>query len=735
MTDAITRPGSTGAKKIFHGTAMALFVAGSGASAIAQPLVSDYDDGDVITVEGQAGDYKPDSKSPKYTAPLLDTPRSVSVISEDVMRDMAAASLSDALRTVPGITMAMGEGGQPFADRPFIRGSESTSGLLVDGLRDSSAQSRDVFNLEQIEVAKGPNGAFAGRGAPGGSINLVTKRAKAEDFLNVSLRGGNADQKRAEIDVNQALTDDLALRINMMWQESDVPGRDAVFDNRWGFAPTVTWGLTKATKVTASFEHYEGEALTDYGHPLDLVTGQPVEGIDADNFYGLINRDFNNTKLDSGIFEVSHDLNDQVTLRNITRLSKSTTDYIATNPDDSQGNVANGLVFRNTKSTNASTETLVNQTDLTARFVTGTIGHSVATGFEFSSEETDRATYSVDLSAPGGVTIPRGGCDAFGAGPSSGYNCTDLYNPDPTDPWTGLITLNDPTTTEVDTIGAYVFDTMTLSDQWLVNIGVRFDDFSTETSTNLSNDDQFVTYQAGVVYKPRENGSIYASYGTSANPSGVTAGDGSENLSLSNEDLEPEKGRNYEIGTKWELYGDRLSLNAALFRTEIVDDHVSVEAGRGAPQEAIGETRVQGLELSVAGQITPIWSIFSGYSYLNSEIVDAGPVNTDYVGNVLPNTPEHSFSLWTTVVPTDRLTVGGGTQYVSERFGNTANTKSVDGYWRLDGVATYALSDKASFQLNVQNLTDERYYERVYATHMATVAAGRSITGTLRLSF
>lgn len=736
MTSNKTNSGAMSRSSIFHGTAMALFAVGSGTAALASPAQDDPKaDDDVIYVEGQATDYKLDSDSPKYTAPLLDTPRAVTVIGEDVLRDIGATSLTDALRTVPGITMAMGEGGQPFADRPFIRGSESTSGMLVNGLRDSSAQSRDVYNLEQIEVAKGPNGAFAGRGAPGGSINLVTKKAKGEEFFNVGLRGGNAEQKRVEVDANTVLTDALALRLNIMWQDSEVPGRDAVFDDRWGFAPTLTWGLNGPTRVQLSYEHYEGDGLIDYGHPLDTETGQPIDDIDPDNFYGLARRDFNRTALDSGLLEISHDFNENVTLRNVTRYAESSTDYIASNPDDSQGNVVNGLVFRNTKSNNSQNETLVNQTDLIARFVTGTVEHSLATGIEVSQEETERATYQVEILAPGGVEIPRGGCDLFGAGAPSGYNCTDLYNPNPYDPWTGDISLREPTTTEADTFGAYVFDTMTLSEQWLVNVGVRFDDFSTETSTDLSNDDSFVTYQAGVVYKPRENGSVYASFGTSASPSGVTAGDGSENISTRNEDLEPEKGRNYELGTKWEVFGERLSLDAAVFRTETVDAHVSVEPGRGGAQAAIGETRVQGVEFNAAGKITPIWNVFGGYSFLDSEVVEAGPQAEDTEGNQLPNTPEHSFSLWTSVLPMPSLSIGGGVFCQSERFGNTANTRSVDGYCRYDASGSYVFNDHITFQVNVQNLSDERYYERVYTTHMATVAQGRSVTGTLRFNF
>ncbi len=719
-------------------TAMSFFITPVAANAqqVTEPGKDEAVQVDEVSIDAEAPDYKAEPTSPKFTAPLIDTPRSVTVVTEEVLEDTASTTLVEALRTVPGITMAMGEGGTPFADRPFIRGSESTSGIMVDGLRDSSAQSRDTFNLEQVEVVRGASGPLSGRGAPGGSLNLITKTAKPTDFIGGAISVGNAQYKRATLDINEAVSEDLAFRLNGMIQDAGVPGRDEVYDNRWGIAPTVTWKAGPSTQVIAGYTHYEGDGIIDYGHPLDPATGSPVEGIDPDNFYGLIVRDFHDTKLDSGQLEISHDFNDSVRLRNITRYAVSENAYIASNPDDSQGNVPNGLVIRNVKSNNSETTTISNQTDLQAYFATGGIDHSFSAGLEFTNEDTDRATYSVTQLAPGGVSIPRGGCDQFGAGAPSGYNCTDLFNPNPNDPWTGAISLNDSTNTTVDTLGAYLFDTINLSEQFLVNLGVRVDDFDTETSSGLSNSDTIVSYQAGAVYKPTYNSSIYASYSTSASPSGVTAGDGGENISTTNEDLKPEKSRNYEVGVKWEPGAGDLALNAAVFRTEIVDAHVTVEPGRGAPQEAIGETRVQGVELSAAGNLTDNWGIFAGYSYLDSEIIDAGPVNTDNEGNQLPNTPEHSFTLWTTYdLFDDRVQIGGGSSYMSERFGDTANARSVDDYWRFDAMGSWALTEKVSLQLNVNNLTDERYYERIFTTHMATIAPGRSVIGSLRFKY
>ena len=280
-----------------------------------------------------------------------------------------------------------------------------------------------------------------------------------------------------------------------------------------------------------------------------------------------------------------------------------------------------------------------------------------------------------------------------------------------------------------------MFDSIDISEKFIANIGLRVDDFDTKTSSGLSNSETIFSYQLGAIYKPSYNTSIYASYATSASPAGVTIGDGGNNLSGTNEDLNPEKNRNYEVGVKWEPGAGNISLNAAVFRNEVVDGYVATAAGRGAPQEAIGEQRTQGLELSATGNITPEWNVFAGYSYLDSEIIDAGPINTDQVGNRLPNTPEHSVSLWTSYDVLDRFQVGGGAFYQGKRFGNTANTKSVDGYVRFDAMASVELTKNIDFQLNVNNLTDKRYYERVYTTHMATVAAGRTVIGSLNFRY
>ncbi len=690
-----------------------------------------------VAVEGQAASegYKADTASlGRFTAPLLETPRSVTVVTPEVMQDIGATSLQDALRVVPGITMGMGEGGVPLADLPNIRGINSSSGLFVDGMRDNGSANREVFDLEEIDVIKGPSGSYIGRGAAGGAINLVTKTPQGRTFHGGTAVLGTDSKERLTADLNQVLNDSIAIRLNAMWQDADVPGRESVYDDRWGFAPSITFGMHSDTRATFSYYHYQSDGIADYGHPYDPATGAPVK-VDRDNFYGLTDRDFQKQQTDTGTLWLEHDITDRLLLRNTTRYSVSSNDYIGSNPDDSQGNVVNGLVFRSPKSRKSENTTIANLTDLSGTYDTGPLKHSFDVGAEVMQEETTSRSYAVSTLAAGGVAIPRGGCNLFGAGPASGYNCTSLTDPNPSDPWSGTISQNPSTVTTTNTWSLFAYDTIDLSSQWSVNLGIRLDDYRTKTDTGLENKSTLLNYQGGVIYKPLPYGSVYVSYGTSSSPPGVTAGEGQGNISTGNENLAPEKYRNYEIGTKWDLFRNMLSVNAALFRTVTDNAYVATAPGRGAPQENLGKDQVDGLELGIAGNISQAWKVFGGYSYLRSEILEAGPVNPGTEGNELPNTPRHAFSLFSTYDVLPQFTLGGGAYYVAKVYGNTANDRYVPSYWRFDAMAQYRVTQNVSLQLNVNNILDETYYDKAYTTHMASVGAGRSAMLTAAVKF
>lgn len=754
-------------------TAIGVAFSASGAYA-ADPAASTAITLDATSVNGKAEqastDYKVEkASSQKYTAPLVDTPRSVTVIPQQVIKDTNALTLQDALRTVPGITFGAGEGGNPQGDRPFIRGFDAQGDTYLDGVRDTGAQTREIFAIESVEVAKGPNSAVGGRGAAGGTINLVSKRAHLGNSLDGAWTWGSDQTQRYTFDGNYQFSDTVAGRLNLMTHESNVAGRDKVNYDRWGIAPSLAFGLGTATRVNLDYYHLESDDLPDSGIPYSIPTAgsaartsahpsKPNDGGDSDNFYGLTDRDFRKTRVDIATFSIEHDLTDALTIKNTFRHGNSMQDYILTQPDDSKGNVNNGSVWRRANTRVGNTSTTTNQTDLFGEFYLGGLKNSFSTGIELSREESERETYNVDTdTVPGGAANTN--CTPGMIGATSGYNCTSLGNPNPDDPWNGAISRNYAgTNTKSNTRAIYVFDTLELSPQWLLNMGLRYDHFDTQYrgynadgSTAVSSKgivskgkdtSEFVTGQLGLVWKPADNGSIYVSYATSATPPGAYLGEGMEGNPLGNttdrsgnllsSDMEPEETTNYEIGTKWDLFNERLSLAAALFRTEKENARVQVNT---TTYENVGETRVQGIELSASGKITDKWQVFAGYTYMEARQIDGGPLGAANDGNQLPNTPNNSASLWTTYSITPKLTVGGGAFYVDDVYGSVANTTMVDSYVRYDAMAAYKLTKNVDLQLNVQNLTDKVYYDKAFSTHFANQAAGRTALLTTSVHF
>jgi len=723
-------------RHLLSGTALCALLACGGASAVLAQS-SESEDTEVhelapISVFGAAGGgfHTERSAQQKFTAPLLDTPKTVTVIPEELIEQRNATSLAEALQSVPGITMGAGEGGTPNADLPVIRGFESEGNIYVDGLRDIGSQTRDTFNLEAIEVVMGPGSAYGGRGSTGGMINLVTKTPQYDDFVSVTGSVGAPLSGRTALDGNYVISDTAAARLNLMWQDGEVAGRDEVTTSSFGIAPSLAFGLGTDTRATFSFYHLQTDDIPDFGHPYDRATGEPAI-VARDNFYGLTVRDFQKTQVDTATVEVEHDLNDALTLRNATRYSWSENDYIVTNPDDSAGNVANGSVWRNVKSRNSDTTTIQNQTDLYGEFETGMFSHSFDFGFELAHEESANRGYTVATGARNCPTI----------GAASGFNCTSLYSPDPNDPWDGAIGPSEGSSqTTTDSWAIYGFDTIEITPEWLVNVGLRYDDYSTQSESsggrggpfNGSNDSSFINYQAGIVYKPVPYGSIYASYGTASQPSGTTGGEGRDNLNGNTENLDPETSESYELGTKWDLFDDNLAVDVAVFRTQKTNTRISDPLGGGTIVLG-GEQVVDGFSVGLSGNITQEWAVFGGYAYLDSEIVDDGAGTDD--GNQLPNVPESSFTMWTTYDLFPEWTIGGGALYMSRRYGNTANTLSVPEFWKFDALVEYRPMDDLTVRLNANNIFDATYYEKPYVTHFATVAPGRSLILTANFTF
>lgn len=672
-----------------------------------------------ISVQGQQEteeSYKVDqSASQKLTAPLLDTPRSVTIINQAVIEERGMTSLQDVFRTTPGISLGAGEGGNPIGDRPFIRGFDALTSMYIDGIRDTGAQSREIFNLEQVEITKGPNSTYGGRGTTGGSVNLVSKTAKARDFNEGSVTLGTDMTKRATVDINRVIDGDIGIRINAMAHDADVAGRNEVEVQRFGFAPSVTFGLNKPTSFTLSYYHLQTDDIPDYGHPFDPRTGQPVS-VDRDTFYGLTSRDYRHTYYDGVTGEFKHDLSDSATLRNMTRYSYSENEYVVTKPNASLAQVLAGQMNRESRGRNADSELLANLTDVTGDFDLGGFGNSYNAGIELSREKSKNRGFTLTPAT---------------------LNNVSLYAPDPSDPYNGTINPSASFThTTTRTAAVYALNTTHLTPQWDVNLGLRFDNYSvrSESATaTLKNDSNFLNYQAGLVYKPAENGSIYISYATSSNPAGGGGGEGGNdgNISAAIEGLEPEENVSYELGTKWDVLEKKLSLTAAVFRTEKTNARVTVAGG---VTENAGEQRVDGFEIGFSGNITPEWKVFGGYTFLKSEIVDDGP-NANNDGKEFPLIAPNSLSLWTSYDITQDITVGAGATYQSARFVNSANTYKLGSTWRFDAMAGYKLTKNVDLQLNVLNISDETIYDASHNGQFATVAPGRTALLTTNFKF
>lgn len=684
--------------------------------------------------------------SPKATARILNTPRIVNVITEDVLQDTGTFSLEEAFRTVPGITLGAGEGGVASADIPLIRGVDATGDVFVDGVRDIGSQQREIFALERIEVAKGPSSAFGGRGTAAGAINLVSKVARRGDFASAQITGGTSDLVRITGDVNRELGEHAAVRVVGLYHDSMVPGRDEVFDDRWGVASSVTLGAGSPFSATLDYYHLEGDAMPDYGIPL-TSRGQLPGGrreaaeTDRDNFYGLLNRDFRDTNVDAMTGQIEWALGSGFVLSNTTRYSDTRHHYIVTNPDDSAGNVANGLVWRNIKSRGSRQEGIGSNTNLAGVFNTGSLLHSLSLGVEYSHAESTNAGY---LATTGNYrfdpAVPGSGCNAQAL---AAFDCTPLANPDPSDPWAGTVARNPSVAVaEAEDVSLYLFDTVTIVPALLLNGGVRWTDYSASgagilrgTPYDVANEGSFWSYQGGAVFKPSEATSLYVSYANAKTPPGTTVGEGGQDLNASNSLYEPQTTENWEAGAKAEMLGGGLLVSAAIFQIDrqniqnTVDDVVT---------DVFDAARLRGFEVSATGTVGPV-RMLVGYTFLDSELRsdaasgDADPGNdaTSNVGKTLPQTPRHNVAATVDWQVVPRFSVGAGAYGASKRYADAANLIRAGGYVRFDAHAQFEVNDRLGVRVNVNNLTDERYIAKIRNPHFAVPAAGRQALVTL----
>ncbi|WP_336962307.1 TonB-dependent receptor [Sphingobium aquiterrae] len=727
-------------------------------------------------------------ESPKYVRPLLDTPQTVTVLSNQTISKQNLLTLRDILSTVPGITFGAGEGGGGYGDSINLRGQSANTDITIDGVRDSAQYSRtDPFNIEQIEVINGANSVYGGSGSVGGTINLVTKRPKADDETLLSAGIGTDNYYRATVDSNVRLSDFVAVRLNAMYHENDVPRRDVDHYKRWGVAPSVKLGVDGPTSLTLMYTHQEDNNTPLYGVPYykNAVYDGPLPGVPYSGYFGYRNIDRQDQTVDQATAIFEHEFSDLVSVRNLARWQRVEQDLVVDPPQGgtycladrttqtgaacAAGQLANTYYPGGPRGNYRFSENqaLYDQVDLTFH-IPG--GHVLVLGASYLQEDYDLASGNVFRNAGGATPNPT--LDPITIGTPGVY--TGPVNQIQTSAQTG----------DLRNIAAYAFTAIKLGAGFELNGGVRYENnrakFRSDTIATPAaggaytvgamqeNEDNLFSYRVGLVYKPVENASLYVAYGNSKNPTSTTVRSGcglaaANNLNVDPCGLNPEQAVNMEIGGKVDLFDSKLQLTAALFHNKRKNFRVTAnDPFVGSLPVNDGRNRVDGITLGASGNITKNWTIFANYTYLKTKVLQsitdyclANPGQSDVVGgttytcalsdpqagNPMTNTPKHSGSLWTTYTLPFGLQLGYGLSYQGSFWLNNALTATVTDYYKSDSYLThraflsYPFTENLSAQVNVQNFTNKKYYTSIRNNGWANPGEGRSAVLTIGYKF
>ncbi len=689
----------------------------------------------------------------RYPVPLLDTPQSITTITQATIQEQAATTLRDTLRNAPGISLAAGEGGSQ-GDNLTLRGFTARNDIFLDGMRDFGSYYRDSFNYREVEVLEGPSSVTFGRGSTGGVINQESKSPANQRFIVVEGDFGTDLTRRFTADINQPFGNPdhgNAFRLNLMGNEANVAERDVTENRRFGVAPTLALGMGTANRLTASYFHFNENDIPDYGIPWYFNRAAPVP---RHNYYGFRDGNYLRTDVDMATLKLEHDISDWAILRNRIRFANNQRDARITEPqlnNASAGSITPTTpldqisVNRNQIATFSNEGFLWDQLDATAHVKTFGIRHVVVIGAEGGRETSDPVRPTFNYVNPAGQTINT-------------VPTANLLAPNESQSFSGTSAPSSNVHVTSTSYGLYLLDTMQFGSHWELIGGARFDRFLTDeksiayptpkmavaggpivqgppTITYPTRLDRKPSWRAAAVFKPTSFGSIYFDYGTSFNPSAEAlsltvgpAGSGTANLA-------PEFNRSYEVGTKWDLNNARFSLRADLFRT------TKENAREASPTNSLvyvlaGTQRVSGAELVLNGRITSRWQLLSSYTFMHSEVV-----NSQYyplaIGYRLANVPDNLFNLWTTYQPIPRLMIGGGGNYVDSRTASstvpldptTHLIKQVPGYVVLNAMGRYTLTDNMSLQVNVFNVANRNYIDEIHPAHIVPGAGTSALFG------
>jgi catecholate siderophore receptor len=652
-----------------------------------------------------AASYRLESTATATRTPTLlrDIPQSITVINRSLIDDQRMTNMRDVVRYVPGVGMAQGEGNR---DTPIFRGNSSTSDFFVDGVRDDVQYFRDLYNIDRVEALKGPNAMIFGRGGVAGVLNRVSRQAGWVPTREVVLEGGSYDNRRLTADLGQGLNSAVAARVTGVFERSD-SYRHGVEAERYGVNPTLAFSLGARTTLRAGYEFFHDRRTADRG--ISSYQGRPVT-TDASTFFGNPDESTSDITAHVLVAVVDHQLRPGTTLR--SRTSYGDYDKFYQNVFPGAVNAAGTSVSLSAYNNGTQRQNLFNQTDFTFTQQTGHIGHTILTGVELGRQETDniRLTGFFHTVSPTTTTMS-----------------VPLENPVTSLPVEFRPSATDANNHGVATVAAvYAQDQLVLSKHFQAVVGLRYERFDVDfvnnrTAATFGSTDNLVSPRASLIYKPVEPMSIYGSYTVAYLP---RAGEQLSSLQLSNQALDPEEFRNYEIGAKWDVTPG-FAFTAAVYRlgrgNVIVPDPVDPTLSL-----LVDAQRTKGLELGVNGIVARRWSIAGGYAYQDGAITRSLSA-TVQAGAVLAQLPKHSFSIWNKVDLTSRWAAALGIISRSDMFASTDNTVTLPAYARVDGAVFYAITRGIRAQVNVENLFDEGYYLSAHSNTNITPGSPRAL--------
>jgi catecholate siderophore receptor len=664
---------------------------------------------DVVTIVASDGiGYQAESISSatKTLTALRDTPQSITVLPTDRLRDQSMTSISDVLNYVPGVTSHQGENNR---DQVVIRGVSSSADFFLNGMRDDVQYYRDLYNVQRVEILKGPNAMIFGRGGGGGVINRVSKEPQSVPLREFTIQGGSFSDRRFTADINEPLGRKMALRVNGLYEGAE-SFRQFINRRRYGINPSFAISLNSKTHLNVGYEHFADSRTADRGIPSFL--GRPAD-LPIETYFGDPNNSYARARVNLFSSTIEHERG-RLHIRNRAMLGdydRAYQNYVPGAVNATQTLVALTAYNNSTKRRN-----VFNQTDLTFYVSTGRLKHILLAGSEFGRQLTDNfrntgffnnvsTTWQVPFADPvtsTPVTFRQSATDA------NNHLKTNLA-------------------------ATYVQDQVEISKQLQVVAGLRFDYFDLQFHNNRNGDDlrrvdRLMSPRLGVVYKPVAAVSVYAAQSISYLPS---SGDQFSSLTVVTQQVKPEEFRNYEFGVKWDARRN-LSLTTAIYRQNRANTRA---ADPNDPTRILqtGKQRTNGFEAELSGAVTRAWTLAGGYAYQDAKITSA--TTAAPAGATVPLVPRHTFTLWNKYQLISRLGLGLGVVHRSDVFAAIDNKVTLPGYTKVDAAAYFRLAEKWRLQAHFDNLLNVKYYLNADGNNNISPGAPRSVKLSLIAAF